>query len=528
MDAAQEVIFKAVECQKGTKEIIARGDSAVQQFYCGATVFVTGGSGFLGKQLVEKLFRTCKLKKTYVLMRAKKGKSVEERLAEIYKDPLYDSLREEQPDFINKIVPIIGELSEKDLAFSKNDKEKLIKEVDVIFHVAASVYFEAPLRSATFTNVRGTRDLLRLAKQCKKLRSFIYVSTAYSHATFSRRDTRVLEQFYPSPVPPDLMIEMAETMDEDRINLIKDGIINDWPNTYAFTKALAEDLVRSHLEELPIFVVRPSIIVCAKKEPYPGWIDISSMFGPSGITLGCMLGVIHALQSVQDIRIDFIPVDYVSNVAIVAAANTNKKLRVYNIASSNRNPITWACGLNFSGGLSYILNNVARRTIISPQAIWYCFAVQSPYKWVFELVSFFLHTIPSNLADAACVLVKKPPRLKKTYATITKMATTVAFYTNNNWIFEDNNTVELFSSLSAEDKVIFHCDATDINWTEQIVLWCVGLRKYIVKDGLKDTEWGMKKQFYFRVTTYVVSGLLALILLWLTCHLSVFIKNVFS
>lgn len=101
------------------------------------------------------------------------------------------------------------------------------------------------------------------------------------------------------------------------------------------------------------------------------------------------------------------------------------------------------------------------------------------------------------------------------------MASTVAFYTNNNWIFNDSNTVELFNSLSASDKVIYHCDIADVDWTEQIVLWCVGLRKYIVKDGLKHTDWGMKKQFYFRIATYVITVLFIYMLYY--CFRNIFL-----
>jgi alcohol-forming fatty acyl-CoA reductase len=46
----------------------------VTAFYNGKNVFITGGSGFCGKVLVEKLLRSCgSLNKIYLLMRASKN-----------------------------------------------------------------------------------------------------------------------------------------------------------------------------------------------------------------------------------------------------------------------------------------------------------------------------------------------------------------------------------------------------------------------------------------------------------------------
>lgn len=53
----------------------------IKKFYENREIFVTGGSGFVGKTLIEKLLRTCDgLKKIYLLMRPKKGQSASDRI----------------------------------------------------------------------------------------------------------------------------------------------------------------------------------------------------------------------------------------------------------------------------------------------------------------------------------------------------------------------------------------------------------------------------------------------------------------
>jgi fatty acyl-CoA reductase len=61
---------------------------------------------------------------------------------------------------------------------------------------------------------------------------------------------------------------------------------------------------------------------CAK-EPLPGWND--NLNGPSGMVLGCSMGIIRATHCDITKKVDFVPADMAINAMIAAAwyANTN-------------------------------------------------------------------------------------------------------------------------------------------------------------------------------------------------------------
>lgn len=104
-------------------------ESSIIEFYKNKTIFLTGFSGFLGQIVVERLLRCCDVKIIYVLIRSKKGKSWQNRVYEIFKDPvsilflfifkiktliflqLFDTIRKEKPDFIEKVVGVVGDCS---------------------------------------------------------------------------------------------------------------------------------------------------------------------------------------------------------------------------------------------------------------------------------------------------------------------------------------------------------------------------------------------------------------------------------
>lgn len=83
---------------------------------------------------------------------------------------LFDTIKEQQPGLIEeKLLPIIGDMTELRLGLSDEDYNYLVKNVSIIFHVAASVRFDESIRDATIMNVRGTREVVELAKLMENL-----------------------------------------------------------------------------------------------------------------------------------------------------------------------------------------------------------------------------------------------------------------------------------------------------------------------------------------------------------------------
>lgn len=63
--------------------------SEIREFYTGKNFFITGGTGFVGLCLIERILRSIPDSgKLYLLMRPKKGKDISERLQEFPKNPV--------------------------------------------------------------------------------------------------------------------------------------------------------------------------------------------------------------------------------------------------------------------------------------------------------------------------------------------------------------------------------------------------------------------------------------------------------
>lgn len=86
-------------------------------------------------------------------------------------------------------------------------------------HSAATVDFNEPIRTAVNINVKGTRELVELCEEMKKLQVAMITSTAFA---FCPKKT-IKEYFSDPPLSPDTIIKMVEELDEKTLNTITPG-----------------------------------------------------------------------------------------------------------------------------------------------------------------------------------------------------------------------------------------------------------------------------------------------------------------
>ena len=59
---------------------------------------------------------------------------------------LFERLQEEQPNFAEKVIAVNSDLTQPDLDLSKEDQSLLTENINVVFHCAATVRFNEPLK----------------------------------------------------------------------------------------------------------------------------------------------------------------------------------------------------------------------------------------------------------------------------------------------------------------------------------------------------------------------------------------------
>ncbi|ETN61391.1 hypothetical protein AND_006947 [Anopheles darlingi] len=238
--------------------------------------------------LIYKLLTSCPgIENIFLLVRSKRGKDIFSRVEEIFDDAMFDKMKQTCPKYDHKIRAVAGDCMQPALGISASDREILAENVNIVFHLAATVRFDEKMKTAMQINVKACRDVLDLCHDMKHLKSVIYVSTAYTQCP----QPVVEERFYDPPLDSEKMIHLTDCVTDGMIEKITPVLLDKWPNTYTFTKAIAEDVVRKNSRGMPVGMFRPGIgtdsASIGKQQAVGAGIAPYAPHGPTSLTTGC-------------------------------------------------------------------------------------------------------------------------------------------------------------------------------------------------------------------------------------------------
>jgi HAD superfamily hydrolase (TIGR01490 family) len=493
----------------------------------GKSIFITGSTGFLGTALVEKLLRTVPDCRLYLLTRPGRTSTAAERIQkEILKNDCFELLRQTYGerfdlDVASKIHPISGDVMSDGLNLGDQDR-KLVAQCDIFIHSAASVSFDSPLDQAVAVNLCGPRRVAETVIASRKDSGvtkpvhFIAISTAYvagsrrglspelplSETPFSieldwhsevraaravrddvelrSRDPKNLELFRKKAVNElgaagvPVLVAKQEKLRTQWIHdqMVSAGVARatsvGWPDAYAFTKALGEKALLEKQDEIPITIVRPSIIESAMMEPKPGWIRGFRMAEP--IIISYARGLLKEFPGVPEGVIDVIPVDMVAAAIIAVAARGPRQdsPEVFQVASGSRNPLKYATLVNHvrTWFQEHPLYDSDGQPIMVPD---WSFPGRGRVQSQLERTSKFLRAleqatgmlpIRGGQADFIVDIERKRQAVDSALGYVELYGT----YAETDAIFTIDNLLSLYDSLSDEDKDKFSFDPALIHW----------------------------------------------------------------
>uniref|UniRef100_A0AAG5D2L2 Fatty acyl-CoA reductase n=1 Tax=Anopheles atroparvus TaxID=41427 RepID=A0AAG5D2L2_ANOAO len=451
---------------------------SVTEFYANRDVFLTGGTGFVGKVLIEKLLRSCPdIGRVFVLMRNKRGKTIEGRAAELLSCPLFDRLRKENSTALGKVVPVFGDITQLRLGMYAEDIQRL-SNVSVAFHLAASVRFDDPLKEAIKNNICSTQELFELLKlTATGLRAVVHVSTAYSNP----ENRYVEEKLYPPKYDWKKLLQAADRYESQTLDALMKKLSHNSPNTYTYTKGLAEQVCNDYRGELPLAIVRPSVVLFTIQEPMAGWVD--NFNGPTGMLVSAGLGITRTAYLRPKNRINIIPVDVVVKTIILAAWKrgtidrhaSSSPLPVYNSA------VTYEQSLEYQEmlerGKEYLYEVPFSRTLWIPRG--------APTDWIafYYFKLFFTMVLPSFLLDLLIRALGHKPFLMKLQVKIHGSELALRYFVRNEWEFETTQMNQLLTILDKQDRKTFGWYMPRSMTGTYLEHAYITIRRYLVKDS---------------------------------------------
>ena len=496
----------------------------VRESLAGKHLLLVGVTGFIGKVwLVDLLEKTPEIGKITLLIRRNRTTTAQKRFEKIVEEsPTLDRLQEIHNSnlaaFLKEKVEVVeGDVSLPGLGLDEATQAQLQRSLDVIANSAGLTDFNPDLRDALSSNVDSTRYLLEFLRKCDHA-ALMHLSTCY---VVGMRDGRVNEDLRANYNPQDnpdfdaekeiaSLREMVKRIEEraespevakalrrqalgrggdaskvaageldavivrNRARWVRNRLVRagmkraqhlDWPNTYTFTKSLGESILAQQGQDLPIAIVRPSIVESSERSPFTGWNEGINTSGPLSYLLGTTF---RQLPSNERKCLDVIPVDMVTRgMTLIAAALVQRKhARLYQLATSAINPVNMGRSIELTG-LAH------RKHYKTQQGLEHWLKVKLETipvsKQRYERLSIPMQkAVVSTINKAATSLHMSKPPLAKTERDLGRAEKIIELYEpfilHNEHVFECENARLLSAALPDEEKQLFDFSPENIDW----------------------------------------------------------------
>ncbi|GMP99013.1 hypothetical protein CsSME_00046664 [Camellia sinensis var. sinensis] len=367
------------------------------------------------------------------------------------------------------------------------------REVNIVVNVAATTNFDDRYDVSLSLNTMGAKHVFNFAKKCAKIMMLLHVSTAY--VSGERAGLNLEKPFYMGETingTLGLDIEMEKKIVAERLSELRGKETTEaeitltmkdlgierarkygWPNTYVFTKAMGEMLLEEMKEnEMPIVILRPTIITSTYKEPFPGWIE--GLRTVDSLIVGYGKGKLTFFPGDLECILDLIPADMVVNSMVVAmAAHANKpncrEMMIYQVGSSVSNPIKLEYIKDYSQ--SYFKKHpwigrdgkpikVGQVTLLTSMATFHKYmAIRYllPLKGLRAVNTTFCHYFHGMYVD-----------LHQKIKFVMRMIELYQPYLFFKGVYDDTNTEKLQMTVkeSSVETIVFYFDPKIINWED--------------------------------------------------------------